>query len=395
MRIAFLTHHDPHHRRSWSGTLFYMLRALEEHCGPVVSLGPVGHGWSVMRRLVRRAAREVFRQNIDDLHTIALSRAWASLFQRRLAGSEADIVFAPVAATEIAFLKTELPVVYFSDLTARRYRDYFADLTGLSSWSIEQTETLESRALRRADHVVYCSEWAAGSAVQDYGVPVEKISVFPLGANLDEVPTADEIAAARNTQQRTSCRLLFIGVNWERKGGDLALDAMRRLRTRGIDATLTVVGCCPPQGFSDANLHVIPFLDKELPEQRQRLNRLFLDSHFMLFPTRRDASPIVCCEASAFGLPSIVPDVGGLAVWNGENGLKLRADASAEDYADAVQSLWNDPIGYRALAESARAVYDTRLNWGAWGRSICEVFKGVLHDTTASPGLRRWPPARA
>jgi len=66
--------------------------------------------------MVRGAARVLYQQNIDDLHTIVLSKVWASLFRRRLAGSGADIVFAPVASTEIAFLKTELPVVIFPTL---------------------------------------------------------------------------------------------------------------------------------------------------------------------------------------------------------------------------------------------------------------------------------------
>jgi len=373
-----------------------MLRAMEKHCGEVVSLGPVGQGWSLARKAARRAARIVFRQNIDDLHTIALSKAWASLFERRLARVGSDIVFAPVASTEIAFLRTELPVVYFSDLTARLYRDYFAGLTGLSSWSIEQTEALEWRALHRADHIVYSSAWAARSAIQDYDVPTEKVSVFPLGANLDEVPTGDEIAAARNRRQEGECRLLFIGVDWERKGGDLALEAMRELRALGINATLTVVGCSPPEGISDPNVRIIPVLDKGTPEGRQQFHRLFLDSHFMLFPTRRDASPIVCCEASAFGLPSIVPDVGGLPVWHGQNGLKLPANAPAAEYANAVQSLWNDPAAYRELAGSARRVYDDRVNWDAWGRSMADVFNAV---SQARRSVRRMQkagrPARA
>jgi Glycosyltransferase Family 4 len=108
-------------------------------------------------------------------------------------------------------------VVYFSDLTARLYRNYFANLSGLSSWSLEETEIIESRALRRANHVAYPSQWVARSAVRDYGVPAERVSVFPMGANLDEVPTTDAIAAARNKPQERNCRILFIGVDWERK----------------------------------------------------------------------------------------------------------------------------------------------------------------------------------
>jgi glycosyltransferase involved in cell wall biosynthesis len=158
----------------------------------------------------------------------------------------------------------------------------------------------------------------------------------------------------------------------------VALEAMRWLRARGINATLTVVGCLP-QGISDKNLRVIPFLDKSIPEQRRRLHELYSDSHFMLFPTRRDAYAIVCCEASAFGLPSIVPDLGGLPVRHGENGLRVRTGASAPEYADAIQLLWNDRVGYRTLAKLARCVYDDHLNWNAWGRSMAEVFKDLLH----------------
>jgi hypothetical protein len=74
MKIAFLTHHDPHDRRAWSGTLFYVLRTLEEHCGEVVSLGPMGPGWSFTRVGVRRAVWTLFRQNADDLHLITPPR---------------------------------------------------------------------------------------------------------------------------------------------------------------------------------------------------------------------------------------------------------------------------------------------------------------------------------
>jgi hypothetical protein len=67
MKIAFLTHHDPHHRRSWSGILFYMIRTLEEHCGQVVSLGPVGRGWIFTGKVVSRAVRVLHGENIERL----------------------------------------------------------------------------------------------------------------------------------------------------------------------------------------------------------------------------------------------------------------------------------------------------------------------------------------
>src|SRR5260370_37633116 len=89
----------------------------------------------------------------------------------------------------------------------------------------------------------------------------------------------------------------------------------------------------------------------------------------MIFPTRRDASAIVCCEASAFGLPQIVSDVGGLAVRNGENGIRLPAAASGSDYAAAISELGEDRNRYFTLACSRRGMFEASLKWGAGGRS--------------------------
>jgi len=376
MRIAFLTHHDPLDSHSWSGILIYMLRSLESHCGEVVSLGPAGKSWFLAGKIAARIMRLAGR-NIDPSHTVFLSKRWAGIFKRKLAQSEFDVIFAPVASTEIAFLETSLPIVSYADLTAGFFINYAASLREITPWSVAQMKNVEGRALHRADRLVYASQWAASLAMKEYGVPEEKISVVPMGANLDHIPTLDEILAIRKSRTEGSCRLLFIGVDWERKGGATALNAMRELRARGVNASLTVVGCVPPASAEDQNLEIIPFLDKSLPEQRQRLDKLLLESDFMLFPTRREAYGVVCCEANAFGLPLIASDGGGVPVWNGENGILLRAEASGQEYADTIQALMNDPARYLAMARSGREAFDTKLNWDSWGQSMAKIFRAV------------------
>ena len=343
MKIAFLTSHDPLDSRSWSGILLYMYKALERQCGDVVSLGPARQKLQLAGKATAKALRILSGFNFDSTHTVALSKALARTFRQRIAAADFDVIFAPVAATELAYLDTELPVVYYGDLTARLFLDYAANVTGLSRWSVKQMEHIELRALARADHLVYASQWAADSAINNYAVPREKVSVIPMGANLDEIPGIDQITAARQPGASKECRLLFVGVDWERKGGDVALTAMRELRRRGIDAHLTVVGCSPPGSISDPHLQILPFLSKSVPEQRKQLNDLFLHSDFMLFPTHREAFGVVCCEANAFGLPLLASNTGGVPVRNGENGLLLENGASGSEYADAVQSLSTDP----------------------------------------------------
>ncbi len=355
-----------------------MLRSLQRHCGEVIPLGPTGRGYYLAGKLCRLSLRTFAGQNVDYKRTVALSKGFARIFERKLSRIKCDVIFAPVASTEIAFLNTALPIVRYEDLTARLFQNYAASLENLSPWSLRQCEIIETRALERADQLIYPSEWAAQSAKVDYGVSEEKIRIIPMGANLDEIPDREQVLAIRSKKADHSCRLLFIGVDWHRKGGDIAVEAVEVLRERGISTSLTIVGCRPPAPLPTSNYHVIPFLDKKKPEDRQKMQSLFFDSDLMIFPTRRDASPIVCCEASAFGLPQIVSDVGGLPVRNGENGIRLPATASGLDYAKAIQELVEDRNRYFPLACSSRAMFESCLNWDAWGRSMSQVFHQLV-----------------
>ena len=378
MRIAFLSHLDPHDPHSWSGCLNSMLRSLEKRCPQVVPLGPAGNGWLLLNKVAGRLSRAAGR-NVDPTHTILLSKAWGRIFRRKLASVEADLIFAPVASTEIAYLETGLPIVSYSDLTAEFFIGYAARQQGLTAGSIRSIKTIEALALRRAAHLVFASQWAADSARRQYGFPAEKVSVVPIGANTEPLPSRDQIMALRARPIGDECRLLFVGVDWERKGGDIALGAMRELRAQGVNATLTVVGCVPPE--TAPGMNVIPFLDKAVPDQRRRFEQLLLDSHFMLFPTRREGFGIVCCEANAFGLPLVASDGGGVPVRHGENGILL--PASVGEYAGAVRALLSDPARYLGLARGGRAAYDSRLNWDAWAGSMLDIFRAVLNRGAA------------
>jgi glycosyltransferase involved in cell wall biosynthesis len=378
MRIAFLTHSNPYDERAWSGILVHMIASLERNCGEVISLGPAGRTLYFAGRVIRRGILLPMGKNVDYTHVVLLSKTLARIFRRRLANHAFDVIFAPVARTEFAFLETDIPIIYYTDLTARQFRDYARNLRGLTDWAVQQTEELERRAYAKAKHVVVASEWAARSAMQDYHVSEDALSVVPMGANLDQVPALDQIAARRANGPSKACRLLLIGVDWERKGGSIALDAMCKLRERGIDAELTVVGCSPPRSSFHPKMHVIRFLDKSVPSERRRLNQLLLDSDFMVFPTQREAYGIVCCEANAFGLPVIASNGGGVPVWNGENGILLPADAAGEAYADEIQAMIENPDRYRALAFGGRRTFEERLNWDAWARSMSEIFQQAI-----------------
>src|SRR5262249_43667081 len=170
--------------------------------------------------------------------------------------------------------------------------------------------------------------WAAASAIHDYQADPRKVVFIPFGANIEDVPPLAEALAPR---AGPPCRLLFVGRQWKRKGGDMAFAILTTLLQRGVDAELTVVGSVPPGGATHPRLTVIPYLDKEVPEDRRRIRNLFLNSHFFVLPTQADCSPIAICEANAFGLPVLTTDVGGVPslIKSGRNGFMFPLSAPA------------------------------------------------------------------
>ena len=249
----------------------------------------------------------------------------------------------------------------------------FSNLLPVSIW---EGNLIERRAIRRAAAAVFATDWAAQSALNDYGADPRKVHVIPFGANLEEVPPRDE--ALRRTRS-SGCRLVFVGADWGRKGGDIAYETLLELEKRGVAAELVVCGCHPPDGLAHARLTVIPYLDKANPDQRARLARLLSWADFFLLPTRAECSGIVFCEANAFGLPVLATDTGGVScvLTAGRNGILMPLAARGYDYAELLVRLHRDEVRYRSLVQGARAAFEDRFTWDLWGERIATILTAI------------------
>jgi glycosyltransferase involved in cell wall biosynthesis len=270
--------------------------------------------------------------------------------------------------------------VYYSDLTWAQIVEYYPDYSSICAFGQKEGERVEAAAIRRAEASVYPSQWAVDSACDHYGASRATTTKVSFGANLNEPPTRAE---ALNRSLKGRLNLLLVGVDWIRKGAPIAVECLDSLLERGVDAHLTILGCKPPAGFEHPNVRIIPFLSKHDPIQRKQIAQLFLDAHFMLLPTRADATPIVTCEASAFGLPTLAADTGGLrgSITEGVNGFLIPFEARGEAYADAIIRAIGDPVRYKSLVISSRDEFENNLNWDSWGRAMRPIFERVLGRT--------------
>ena len=147
------------------------------------------------------------------------------------------------------------------------------------------------------------------------------------------------------------------------------------LKQKGINPHLDIIGCVPPHDLSaEKNVTVIPFLDKNKEEDFQQLQKIFLQTDFLLLPTRAECAGVVFSEASAYGIPSITTDTGGVTsyVQDGINGYALPFNAGAKIYAEKIFKLYTDK-SWRKLKISSRQYYDSKLNWALWGNRFQEI----------------------
>jgi glycosyltransferase involved in cell wall biosynthesis len=326
-------------------------------------------------KFLKRVTKSNDTEKIGSHRYVTKCINFASLIKKQLLQTPCDVIFAPVAKEEITYIETTIPIVSLSDVTFSLLETTYK--LNLDKQQREVESEQELLAISKAKKLVYPSEWAAKSAIFDYKAEPSKIEIIPFGANLDKPPLANEVLSPKQT---SSCRLLFVGRDWLRKGGDIAFQTLVSLCNKGVEAELVIVGSTPPPEIKHEKLRVIPYLNKNIPQQRKQLDELFLKSNFFLFPTRADCSPIVICEANAFGLPVLTTDVGGIPtiVKNGKNGYMLPLSASGEDYANLIVEIFSNRTNYENLVRSSREEYDQRLNWNKWAESLHQVIRQML-----------------
>ena len=312
------------------------------------------------------------------------ARYYAGQIQQRIASIETDWDVAIVIDSfmVLPFLKLHKPVIYLSDCTKTQLVELgYPGFDHVSAANLRSLMAMERLAYQNASTLVFSSQWGAESAIRQYGVAAEKVMVVPFGANIDRIPPRDAALLDGPWRHSSKCELLMIGVDWTRKGGDIAKEIMESLNRRGIECRLTVCGCVPPYP-PDPNIRVFPFLDKNKPSDLRLLEGLLSEASYLVVPTQADCSPIVFCEAFAYGLPVTTCHVGGVPeiVTHCVNGFVLAPKAPAEDFANLIASNYQNQEIYLGYRSAARAAYEKTFNWTHWVQQLRSIVQGLANS---------------
>lgn len=181
-----------------------------------------------------------------------------------------------------------------------------------------------------AAHIFPWSNWVKQSLINDYAVSPSKITVVPVGVDVN-------LWKAKSVRSEDRpVRFLFVGGDFLRKGGDLLLEAFRKLPAGEAELILVTRELVP----EEENVRIYNNLQPNSPE----LVSLFQESDVFVLPTRAEAYGIVAIEAGASGLPIIMTDIGGVRdiVQENKNGYLIEV-GNVQQLSDRMTRLMKEP----------------------------------------------------
>ena len=376
MKIYFISDGDPNDNRLWSGTVKQMYTKLKlEHEVSVIDVSNHSNSLMQFHKCLAKIIRMIFKKKYNAIYSIANAKRESKKVEKCVFTlGKADAIFCPAKSSSIAYTNLNIPIIYLTDATFSQMIDYYEHLTNLSKLTVYEGERIEQRAIDKSSFVICASSWTQESIIKEYKKSKRKTKVIPFGANIDEIVSTEKI--------ENQIKLLFCGIDWNRKGGTVAVETVKELQSRNINAHLYIVGCKSPQEYTEFFIHSIGFLDKNKENEREQLKKIYSNMNFLLLPTVAECAGIVFAEASGYGIPSITYDTGGVGTYviDGVNGFKLPKGSSYLEFADCIERCIKERNLYERLCSEARKYYASSLNWETWEKSVNDILEEVKNE---------------
>jgi glycogen(starch) synthase len=255
-----------------------------------------------------------------------------------------------------------------------------------------QIHAVERAMLRRADHVITCSEFMEGHVRAVFGVRPPRVTAIPNGIDPRDLEASEDVdlRALRARFARPEDRLvLMVGRLVYEKGFHLALDALAPVVRRLGNVRFVVAGT----GTAEAELK------RQARRLRltqygtflgwvgdDRLHALYRIAEVCIVPSIYEPFGIVALEAMASGCLCVVADTGGLrevVPADGSAGLRFPArDAGA--LRRTLERVLADDVARAQLVAEARA-HVLRFDWAEVARRTHGVYASLVGSVSPAP----------
>jgi glycosyltransferase involved in cell wall biosynthesis len=225
----------------------------------------------------------------------------------------------------------------------------------------------ETKLYQQASGIFTMSNHVKNSLFNQYHIPLDKIKCVYAGSNISysDISYPLDRYAQKN--------ILFVGVNWERKGGPELFEAFKLVYEKHLDANLHIVGCNPEIQHPNVKIWGKLPLDE--------VKKHYQSASVFCMPSRREPFGIVYLEAMAYKLPIIALKIGALPdfVEDAKNGFLLNYK-DIHGLASKIIFLLDNPEISLEMGEYAYQKMEKQYQWEISLASIREFIEnqGVI-----------------
>lgn len=308
--VIFLSDYDHADVKAWSGINYHLLKELKKKSN-LIDVGKVGIPiivkayFFLVKTWVKICLKKKYLYQRTALYSYFITRD----IRKKLSLSPGVPIITTSSMIAGCVKGNKSKIILYIDATFFQMIDYYPEFSNLWGKNISYGIQQENNAFKKASKIFVASNWSERSIVNDYGIHKSKVTVVGLPQNVSERHLLRQVCNPRPYAADIS--ILFVGVDWLRKGGDVAVELCDYLESEGVKVHLSVVGCALPKGYERDYIRCFGFLSKNNESQSESLNKLFGESDILLVPSRYECFGIVYAEAASYGLVPVGNRTGG------------------------------------------------------------------------------------
>ena len=322
----------------------------------------------------------MFKIKFDIDRPILVSKDFASQINNKIK----NIYFDAILTSEtylMTFLDINKPIFIYTDFVFSTYYSHYFSKKKIAMQTIKDGNYCEQISLQKSKKIILTSRFAINDAKKKYQIKSNKFCYLPFGANFNLIPKKNFLKDIIIKKNNDICKLISVGVHWDRKGMDKAVKLVDYINSQEQKAMLYIVGSKPPKGQElSKNVTLIRFLDKNNLIDQKILANLLYQAHFNLLFSKAEAFGVANIEASAFGLYTITNDVGGIggAITNNINGYKFKSNESISVISNHILKIFRNRDLFNKKSFLSKDQYEKKLSWNVISKKLSKIIINEL-----------------
>lgn len=344
----------------WSGINFNIHKQLLSHF-EMNYIGPINPKVNIFEKSHSKLYRILGRRgNFNFFSEDRLRRIYSEV-ENKMKDADYNLFFGQTPWLKCSY---NTPYGVYLDADFITYLKIFSKIESFRKNDIHRISILEEKWLQKAEDIFVGSQWAWDEMTKTYSLKESQKHIVYTGGNV-EMPMKDKYDDGFN--------LVFISLNFVKKGGDICVEVFKKLRRKYPLITLTIIGQKPPMdvlkvpGIAYAGL-----LKKTDPKDLKKFSTILSKAFLLIHPTKMDTMGAVLVEAGYFGCPSIAPRSFGIPelVKHNETGIIIENPFTPEDFENEIETLIEGKEVYLKMRSKAWDYTRTQLTWEAIGNEI-------------------------